>query len=611
MPGSGKTVLAASAIEELLASENTESTCYFFFRRGVEELESAAQAYQSILAQTLWTHRRDWTLLDKYSFILDHESSGQTHATRKETMSVIQHCANTGFIQNIVLDGIDECSDSNDLVFELSQMFQNTDVRIMLFSRPHCIPPSTSLDSQMALGHSNSQDIEKFLTRKLHEFVRGGILPADVNIDTLCEPLLTGANGMFLWAHLMLTFLQSPGLTRRERIKVINSVTLPEGLDTMYDRILDLLSRHTRPDRDIARWVLTWLAFSCRPLSAVELQASLALRTADITADTDFSDIDYTILTTCASLVEKSQIYDAGKKSVVPCFCFMHLSVAEYLQSRLSNGARWFLWSAFDSHLLMARKLLQYIHTIIHEVQAPARPPENRTSTLITPTSLHARFPLGDYALLYWAKHLQSHRTGIMRVFRASISGTLAHESDYQSFPAILQLWKQDSHPYFATSETFFFELISVLSPLTSSASSLMAYIELSYLLDTANKFDHNGLIDWLKWAASPITAENPETDVNTIIQDVIDMVGYLKLLKKEWGISLQERPFIIWDEVPVFTPHRLLPTPKSMKIHSGFYTKLEGPNISSNYLCKVSEVDKNQRHIAILSIWPSALVLY
>lgn len=613
-PGCGKTILAAATIEELSSSNPTQNTCYFFFRDHTPEFESPIQAYRSILAQTLKKHEHDEVLVDKFIFLMTKEdSNGQTQATRRELLDILRICAQCESIQNIVLDGIDECNNSTQLLSDLSEVLGRTSVKVILFSRPHIsIPLGLSSAHQLPIGKSTSKDIEAYLSRKLQSMVAQNLLPSDVDAKTLLDPLLTGADGMFLWAHLMVNYLCSRGLTRTKRLKEIRSITLPEGLDAMYDRILYLISQWSRPDRDLAKWIFMWLTFSCRRLTAAELEATLHVRTTDIDDnDVDFTDFNSTVISTCASLVERGQIHDAKFWTHVPCYRFIHLSAYEYFEARLRGRGRFFLLSASESHLTMARGSLQYISLAVAHL-LPMRErcvgPNPAKGELITPDCLGEIFPLLDYAMTYWAQHLKLHRKNMLNIFCAN--STLGQEifGSKDSLWAILQAQRtQRPDEYSVSFMQLFSELVSAISRIVSKKTNLMVYIEISYLLATARRTDLEALQCWLKWVTPECgLAHMEEERLNTVLHDAEEMGRYLLLLDDQWGSKLHERPELIWDEVTAFTPSRLLHETMGTRVYSLFSNHFNSQKVGSKYLCKVSETSKDQKYVGILSIWPS-----
>ncbi|KAF2728115.1 hypothetical protein EJ04DRAFT_528909 [Polyplosphaeria fusca] len=138
-PGSGKTILAASTVQELRSNPD-DNACYFFFRANGPKYKKSEHAYQSILAQTLQFYCHDTSVLDKFTFILKEDSSGQSKISVQEALDLLKLLALEGYIQYILLDAIDECTDWNRLLHPSSGLpafLYQTPAKLILFSRPH------------------------------------------------------------------------------------------------------------------------------------------------------------------------------------------------------------------------------------------------------------------------------------------------------------------------------------------------------------------------------------------------------------------------------------------------------------------------------------------
>ena len=61
-----------------------------------------------------------------------------------------------------------------------------------------------------------------------------------------------GADGMFLWARLMMTCLSSTAFTSTQWVDIIMEVTLLEGLEKMYDRIVEVISKGNQTEIKLA-----------------------------------------------------------------------------------------------------------------------------------------------------------------------------------------------------------------------------------------------------------------------------------------------------------------------------------------------------------------------
>lgn len=563
------------------------------------------------MAQTLQKHRKDWQLVNKYAFVMD-DSCGQMQATKNELLDIMQNCTQTGFIQNIVLDGVDECSDSIELLGDLSRISIDTHVNIMLFARPNVKAPHNFPKNRLVIGRSNCPDIELFLTRKVHDLVEQGYLPSYVDTATLLAPLITGADGMFLWATLMIKYLTSPGLTVTKRVKEIQNIKVPERLDRMYIRVFELLSQGTLPDQAVGQLIFMWTGFSCRQLTETELKDLLRVRNFDdYDNDVDFTDFEHTVVSTCGSLITKVRLYPNESNNVVMGYRLMHLSVLDFIEDRLSKGSAWFLLSESDSHLTMAQSLLRCISFPAKEIEILRRqedPLPGGSRSLVSERYLRDRYPSTEYALLYLGDHLQRHRKSTFETSKNRITPGLPGQQPEPCFRDILQPLPQNAARPSSSSTgiEIYAPFLSHLSQLLSNESSRKSYIESFCILNAISMTDFKCLEDWLSWAASEFLIGSNDEDIGNAIEVAREIIPYLRLLQEEWGSKLRERPFLIWDEVTAFTPCRHLGKPHHAKVSSLLSEGLTGDLTSSRYLCKVSEVSADHEHIGVLSVWPS-----
>jgi hypothetical protein len=197
----------------------------------------------------LHKHRKNWRLINEYTSAMNRNSdnleesnrtlSGQTRATKHELLELLRVCAQGEFLHNLVLDGIDECNSPIELLTDLSRVFDNTAVKVVLFGRSSMSPLLTRFCiNTLAIGKFVGKDIETYLSRRLHDLVTWGQFPSDIDINDLLIRLIAGADGIFLWARLMVSNLRSPALLPRERQRIIENCTSPEGMEQLYDQIL-------------------------------------------------------------------------------------------------------------------------------------------------------------------------------------------------------------------------------------------------------------------------------------------------------------------------------------------------------------------------------------
>ncbi|KAI0151835.1 hypothetical protein GGR57DRAFT_503760 [Xylariaceae sp. FL1272] len=242
-PGWGKTILAAAIFRD-----PTRTT-----------LDSA---YRAALAQLLHRHRDDAALVNMFLFIqFDVSGSGQTRATLNEVESLMQACATQLGGLNWVLDGIDEANDAEGLSIKLRDLSIASPIKLLCFSRPdiHALRSLVLPSSKILLTRApTATDIEIYLHNAVESLVEDGMICSEDN-NCLVRHLLCGADGMLLWAKLMIAFPYSPALTASARLHIIFSVTFPEGLEAMYERILTQICGSRVSEQNLACKTLNWM----------------------------------------------------------------------------------------------------------------------------------------------------------------------------------------------------------------------------------------------------------------------------------------------------------------------------------------------------------------
>ena len=176
---------------------------------------------------------------------------------------------------------------------------------------------------QLLIGRKTAVDIELYLQRKIGCLKRDGLLPQSASTGSLVEHLLTGADGMFLWARLMISYLKCPSLSRAQRVEVIENVILPEGLETMYQRIGYLIGQGYQIQQTLAKTIILFLAITERNLTIQELQCAITTIAAPNNSSDETNDLvefKEMVAATCADLVETESLYSPVHERIAEFF---------------------------------------------------------------------------------------------------------------------------------------------------------------------------------------------------------------------------------------------------------------------------------------------------
>ena len=229
-------------VDELQARAPVASRTLYFFFRQEPTLDNSTALYRSLLTQIL-NHCHDDEVFDRFAFAMKHSPTAQPTGTRTELFELFLLCTKTIGPHYIMIDGIDECCDNASLINDLKRL--GSDSNLILFSRPNVKPlqENTAREQCISIGRLNAEDIRMFLKRKLEDLSCREMLPENACIKDYTQHLTMGADGMFLWARLMMEYLESEALSDQDRHDTILAIGMPEQLAVMYLRIIRLIAQ--------------------------------------------------------------------------------------------------------------------------------------------------------------------------------------------------------------------------------------------------------------------------------------------------------------------------------------------------------------------------------
>ncbi|OQV00567.1 NACHT domain-containing protein [Cladophialophora immunda] len=590
-PGVGKTILAASVVTKLRNGYCDGYILYFFFAASSPTKTQTISAVRALLAQLLQHRRSEQQILDRFLFMMEGLSGGQLTSTIDDLMDLLRICLEEQGTTWMIIDAIDECDDNNSLLKHLLTLSAIKTTKLLMLSRPNVRGLMKSTCKQLRLRENKpalSRDIRIYVSRLINELVDDGELVADEDdMPNLIDRLVLGADGMFLWARLMMSYLASPLLSPHSRMQTILNVVLPEGLEEMYDRILRAILRGGTTQQLLARRIFTWLMHSVAPLSIQQLHDAIVVEEAQnsvIHETSNYTDFAQTILIACGSLVE--QRYEDPSKPTKMVVKFIHISVAEYFNYLASNpeqnqylvvkgSSKAFLCDKPLASMVIAKNCLLYL-----TYHFPAQPLSGLVTENVDHDQLSASFPLAPYAVCYWAQHLLS-----------------------STEPSIN---KSDT-------ESEFVVLAEVIAAFLSKPTVLTTWIQAFYIFSNQLNLGlpSDELVTWSDFARGKTVLCPALFDFPKLCSDTLEFGQELSTLKKEWADNLRKSPVLIWNEVTAFTKCRFLVETELTKAIPLAVGEPETTKGSSKSLCSVSTMSPCGTFIAILTIWPSSLFEY
>ena len=540
------------------------------------------------MAQLLHQHRHDPSFLERVSFFKDVRNEGQMHASQDDIFKLFQPAAQILQGVYIVLDGIDECDDPDDLLLQFQRAFHGTCVRALLFSRPNVNFLQTALVEPQSIAMTRTSveaDLELYFSEQVEKLQDLNLITPVAEKHILVEHLLSGADGMFLWGRLMMNYLRSPILSRQSRLSIILNVEHPEKLDEMYLRVCSLIETGVRRSKELARSVFVFLTYSASQLSATEVYDAITNHsvlkefntsiTEFETSQQDLTDFYRSIIMVCGGLVEMNN----EDILVASAFRFIHHSVFEFFRMRGDSGEgseprrniprTSIFFCKIEAEAELALTSITYLLK-----RLPARPLSGDMLQRAGRPLLHVQFPFLRYAALYWPQHLRE---------MARIDVGCADEVKFISMS---------------------FENVAVLvSELIGTKVKIMVWIEALYTFSSSPDWQLVLKSSLLQWADRILEVDRKFLDLSS---EISALAAHLSELHSLWGAVLRDNPEQIWQDVTAFTPNRFFARNSATHVQHLEPARLSNTKSSSQPLTRISRVSETGDLLANLTIWPS-----
>ena len=485
----------------------------------------------------------------------------------------------------LVLDGIDECSEPDELALDLWQLRTYRGLQMLLFSRPNVgflrrmVPPIQSI---VICQDHVKDDLNSYFDRGLAHLQDLRLLPLSIDRQSLIANLQTGASGLFLWARLMLSHLQSPAFSPSRRISIISNLEAPELLEEMYDRILLHLSENPRHERNFARNVFLWIAFGKGPLTPLQLREAMSLGDPALGSERakgspeEIQEFESAVVILCGCLVEFRDVCD-----------FIHFSAREYFRSRCSDvevqiGSRSsklasFFPPPFEVHTELATVCLSYF-----VFSVPSGPLSGSLSQPANPVHVDTALPFLRYAGLNWAKHLSLLPNCMIESpsdgFRAKLDSLLRLLERFTSTPVVLMVWVETIYTF------------------------------ASYLQDPSKDICLDIFAHLARWAqtASNFLLRCHVTSYGNLPNEIAKLAQDLQKVGGLWGSTLGNSPVQIWHDVSAFTDSEFFQQSSAISVKHISNPYVRKSQAGTRYLSRISKFDSCSGRFAILTIWPS-----
>ncbi|KAI9666614.1 MAG: hypothetical protein M1821_004550 [Bathelium mastoideum] len=549
-PGYGKTYLCASLIERLKyslpTSKKTSSQAmeprllfYFYDKRQPRSCQSIC-GFRAVLAQLLQANKCDREILDLACFAMGESvypeaeaNLEELKATYDETLSLIQIILQRSEGVTLVFDGVDECLDTQNFFDCLAkatdcipcprdepayqycsrvnqQSPKSANIKVALFCRPDLHVPRVFFERashiQLASQH-NVTDIEAFIQYSLQGLVDDALLGCHIDLRSVSASVSSRANGMFLWARLLIEYLRCDTFTPQDRMEALLSLNNFEGLDRLYGAILQKLHQRLPANgRLTVHKAFAWVAGAFRPLLIDEFKVAIAIVSGRNTSSGYMiSNIEQALIRMSGALLEL-----AADRTVR----FIHPSVREYMcESSLNRHISpcvHFRLNNIQVQLQLADLCLVYILE-----QLPPGPLSGSSQLTPDRAQIITAYPFLQYSIAFWTRHCTtglcsaSDETGVLDISR--FVGPLKRIEDLILSKERVATWIEAS---------WLFGVRPQLEALVSSFGQLL-------LLEV-----------------EPLDAKRLEKITATLWLLSMD----IQQLRKDWDLVLSETPNEIWN---------------------------------------------------------------
>ncbi|KAI0115793.1 hypothetical protein GGR51DRAFT_502137 [Nemania sp. FL0031] len=415
-PGYGKSTLCTTIIDELSikasgAAEELEPRqldvpmAFYMFDKRRPDAQTSENAMRAVLTQLLHHSKFNSRLVDFALLLKDVKGSGQLVASATEIWTLLRFFLEKLQSITLIFDGLDECYDAGEFLRQLSQITSTTVSRILLLSRPNIDLDGTWAGESRVLhlgGQENLEDIKTYLSKGLRQLIDSEKLLTDEPMKALVSNLAQRSHSMFLWASIMINYLDSDFLSPQDREDAMSEMCEFEELDGLYVSILNRLYLTCRgaKARQNSQRLFQWVFSARRALCIEELRFALGIKAGSITNAKRLMKSFYKILPKMTGA-----LLEIGQDKCVRPIHSSFLDFFSRMQETCASSTSPHLRCDFKVDMTMAQHhvAIDCLSYLLHDA-----PKERLSRVTQTPCNLRAildRYPLLLYVVEFWAVH--------------------------------------------------------------------------------------------------------------------------------------------------------------------------------------------------------------
>ncbi|TFK17000.1 ankyrin [Coprinopsis marcescibilis] len=393
MPGAGKTVTACIVVEHLqklaAESESNDVCVLFAFCRYTESL-MVIHILLAILRQLLENHPQVLPFLKP--MYERHKREG-TRPSEAEVIDLLRQIVTSGLFKQTfyILDGLDEAA--SGIQVNLLEILSSLPVNFFITSRPMDSLKDLIPNARFFTMIASDSDIALLIDEKIYRMpVLRRLLIDNATLKSEVVSMITSkSSGMFLLASLHIDMLRGCTNVRQVR-KALEGV--PSGMDSMYDATMERIKALPEHEADLVKWVLIWVTYARRLLTAEELGFAVSVSPTTFRFD-DMEPVGIeVILWVCCGLLQ------VGPTQLVR---FVHYTTAEYMIRNLERHY------SDDPHALIASSCIALLrHYGFHDMSSQ-NVVDDQTWNRFASSGKH-RTVIASYPYEYWGFHLKKSR---------------------------------------------------------------------------------------------------------------------------------------------------------------------------------------------------------
>ncbi|RYP19461.1 hypothetical protein DL767_009642 [Monosporascus sp. MG133] len=324
IPGAGKTMIAAIAIDHLLKSVQSSSVgvAYVYCNYKAQEEQDTSSLLAAILKQLVQARQ---SIVEPVERLHKQHADRGTRPLLDEVCSVLRDVLANYATVYIVVDALDECKDGTRRQFlaKLQDLRAGQDVRLMATSRfiPEIVDAFN--EAPKLEVQASKEDVKRFVAGQLYRLPR--CIQRDAALQEMVqEKIVEAVDGMFLLARL-----HTDSLLDKRTAKDVKSTLakLSKGSAALHDAYNEAIQRiegQLSRDSERAKKVLSWITYAQRPLNTTEICCALAVELEDEELDPEnVPDIE-DLVSLCAGLV----VVDEGSAIIR----LVHYTTQEYFE---------------------------------------------------------------------------------------------------------------------------------------------------------------------------------------------------------------------------------------------------------------------------------------